>query len=134
MKYTRIYRDAAGESHFEDVAVELTPVDFAPPAPPLNLAAPMEAERVVLCHAPRAWVGDWHPAPQRQFYVQLSGHLEVEVSDGEVRRFSSGSLVLLEDTSGKGHLTKVAGDAAVEAVFVQLPPVGAPAAARSGGG
>lgn len=122
MKYTRIYCDADGESHFEDISVEMAPVDFAPPAPPLNLAAPMEAERLILCHFPRAWEGNWHPAPHRQFYFQLSGQLEGRVSDGEVRRFSSGSLVLLEDTSGKGHLTKVVGDTAVEAVFVQLPP------------
>lgn len=123
MKYTRIYCDADGESHFEDISVEMSPVDFAPPAPPLNLAAPMEAARLILCRFPRAWVGDWHPAPDRQFFFQLSGQLEGRVSDGEVRRFDPGSMVLLEDTSGKGHLTKVVGDAPVEAVFVQLPPV-----------
>lgn len=123
MNYTRIYCDDAGESHFQDVDVELAPVDFAPPAPPLNLAAPIEAARVIFCDAPQSWVGDWHPAPHRQFYFQMSGRLEVEVSDGEVRRFSAGSLVLLEDTSGKGHLTKVIGDARLAAVFVQLPAV-----------
>lgn len=34
MKYTRIYGDPIGESHFEDVEVELKLVDFAPPAAP----------------------------------------------------------------------------------------------------
>ena len=120
MKYTRIYCDASGESHFEDVSVNVTPVDFAPPAPPLNLAEPIEAKRVILCDFPRAWVGDWHPAPRRQFYIQLSGRLQVTVSDGEVREFSSGSLVLLDDMSGVGHVTKVVGDAGVQGVFVQL--------------
>ena len=33
MKYTRIYCDVDGKSHFEDVYVDVTPVDFAPPAP-----------------------------------------------------------------------------------------------------
>jgi hypothetical protein len=121
MKYTRIYCDAAGESHFEDVYVEVAPVDFAPPAPPLNLAAPLEAKRAVFCEFPAEWFGDWHPAPRRQFYFQMSGELEVRVGDGEIRKFSAGSLILLEDTSGKGHLTRVAGTSGVDAVFVQLP-------------
>jgi hypothetical protein len=121
MKYTRIYCDVDGESHFEDVYVEVAPVDFAPPASPLNLAAPLEAERVVLCEFTAKWFGDWHPAPRRQFIFQMSGELEVQVSDGEIRRFSAGSLGLLEDTSGKGHLTRVVGNSGVDAVFVQLP-------------
>ena len=121
MKYTRIYCDVDGESHFEDVYVEVAPVDFAPPASPLNMAAPLEAERAVLCEFPAEWFGDWHPAPRRQFIFQMSGELEVQVSDGEIRRFSAGSLGLLEDTSGKGHLTRVVGNSGVDAVFVQLP-------------
>lgn len=110
-----------GESHFEDVSVTVAPVEFAPPAPPLNMAEPMEVERAILCTIPSEWVGDWHRAPRRQFYIQLSGNLEVAVSDGEIRKFSAGSFVLLEDTTGKGHLTRVVGDTAVDAVFVQLP-------------
>ena len=121
MKYTRIYCNVDGESHFEDVYVEVAPVDFAPPAPPLNLAAPIEAERLVLCEFPAGWIGDWHPAPRRQFFFQMSGELEVQVSDGEIRRFYAGSLALLEDTSGKGHLTRVVGNSEVDAVFIQLP-------------
>jgi len=121
MKYNRIYCDAADESHFEDVSVKLAPVDFAPPAPPLNIADPIAAERMILCYIPRAWIGDWHPAPKSQFYFQLSGRLEITVSDGEVREFSAGSIILIDYTSGIGHVTKTIGDEAVHGVFVQLP-------------
>jgi len=121
MNYTRIYCDADGESHFEDVTVSVAPVDFAPPAPPLNLAAPIATERAILCTIPAAWIGDWHPAPRCQFFFQLTGELEVTVTDGEIRRFFAGSLVLLEDTKGKGHLTRVVGSTEVDAVFVQMP-------------
>lgn len=120
MMYTRIYCDASGESHFEDVSVKVEPVNFAPPAPPLNLAAPIDSARTILCEVPAGWLGEWHPTPRRQFYFQISGELEVQVSDGEIRRFSAGSLVLLEDTSGKGHLTRALGSSVVDAVFVQL--------------
>lgn len=120
MKCTRIYCGADGLSHFSDVSFDVAPVDFAPPAPPLFLAAPVDAERVVFCQFPAGWFGDWHPAPRRQFFIQMSGELEVRVGDDEVRRFSAGSVVLLEDTAGNGHITRVLGDVGVEGVFVQL--------------
>jgi hypothetical protein len=47
--------------------------------------------------------------PRRQFVLVLVGELEVEVSDGEVRRFAPGSLILVEDTWGKGHVSRVVG-------------------------
>jgi len=37
----------------------------------------------------------------------LSGNIEIEVSDGEVRKFGTGSLILGEDTIGGGHITRV---------------------------
>jgi len=121
MKYTRIYCDDAGDSHFEDVSVKVSPVDFAPPAPPLNLAAPIDSERTILFSVPAGWVGDWHPSPHRQFYIQLSGELEIQVGDGEVRKVSAGSIILVEDTSGRGHVSRNLGNFEVNAVFVQLP-------------
>ena len=121
MNYTRVYCDATGESHFEDVSVPVAPVNLAPLAPPLNLAAPIRAERLLLGEVPLAWASTWHPAPRRQFYFQLSGTLEVKVSDGQVRQFLPGSLFLLEDTTGRGHCTRVLGSAVVKCVFVQLP-------------
>ena len=121
MQYTRLYADADGESHFEDVAVELSSVDFAPPAPPLDVSSPMPADQYVFFRAPAGWDGDWHPAPRRQLFVGIAGELEVEMSDGEVRRFGAGDLALLEDVSGKGHVTRVVGDSDARGVFVQLP-------------
>jgi hypothetical protein len=37
----------------------------------------------------------------------LSGTVEVTASDGQSRRFGPGSLVLLEDTRGQGHSTRI---------------------------
>ena len=39
MKYTKIFADEEGETHFKDVEIELESVDFAPPAQPLNLSS-----------------------------------------------------------------------------------------------
>jgi len=120
MKYTRMYADAEGESHLEDVAVELKPTEFAPPAPPLNLSPFTPAKRFGFLHAPPGWRGDWHPAPKRQICFYLAGMVEGETSDGEVRHFGAGDVVLLEDTVGKGHRSRVVGNQAVMMAVVQL--------------
>ena len=103
----RIFSDSNGESHFSDEIIELTLKDYAPPAPPVAVSTPSKAGSVALLSAPSGWFGDWHPAPRRQFLFCLSGELEMEVSDGEIRRIQSGSILLVEDTSGKGHTTRV---------------------------
>ena len=120
MKFTRIWSDEAGTSHFEDGDIELRSVDYAPPAPPLDLSAPLAAARALLFEFPSGWFGDWHRAPHRQLYFNLGGHLEVEVADGEVRHLGPGDIVLLEDLTGTGHVTRVIGDAPSTGVFVQL--------------
>lgn len=107
MKYTRLYADAGGDSHFDEVEVVLTPTDFAPPAPPLDLASFVPAARFSFLRAPVGWAGDWHPAPRRQVFCQLKGEYEIVASDGMTHRFPAGSVVLLEDTTGKGHATHV---------------------------
>ena len=120
MKYTRYYADERGESHIEDVEVELTSRDFAPPAPPLHLSPIMPATGIAFVRFPAGWVGDWHPTPRRQFFLFLAGELEGETSDGERRRYRAGSVALLEDTTGKGHRSRVVGDGEVLAAVVQV--------------
>ena len=120
MKYTRYYADESGESHIEDVEVELTPRDFAPPAPPLHLSPMVPATGVAFVRFPAGWDGDWHPTPRRQLFFFLAGELEGETSDGERRRYGPGSAALLEDTTGKGHRSRVVGDGEVLAAVVQL--------------
>ena len=120
MQYTRLYADEDGVSHFEDQEFELTEADFAPPAAPLLMSSPIESTRTVFWAVPAGWDGDWHPAPSRQFFVQIAGELEVEAGDGKVRRFTTGDVVLLEDTTGRGHLSRVVGDSDARGVFVQL--------------
>lgn len=111
VEYVRLYADEQGESHFEDVNVGLSPVDFAPPAAPLNVAVLLPTTESYWIGAEAGWAGKTpHPTPRRQVFCILKGEWEVTVSDGEVRRFSPGSVVLLEDTWGKGHATRLLSD------------------------
>ncbi len=120
MRYTRVYADNDGESHFEDVEVEMKAVDFAPPAPPLNLSDFVRATQFAFLHAPAGWVGDWHPAPRRQMMIYLTGCVESQTSDGKQRTFGPGSAVLVEDTHGKGHRSRMVGTKDVLMAVVQL--------------
>jgi len=121
MEYIRLFADPSGETHFEDVQIALEAVEFAPPAPPIDLSAFHPAERYAFSRFPAGWVGDWHPTPRRQVFFLLSGEMEVEVGDGEVRHLVPGSIVLVEDTGGKGHVSRVVGAADVLSAVVQLP-------------
>jgi len=120
MKYIRIYADPAGESHFKDVEVEFQETEFAPPAMPLNVSSFSLATECGFITAPPGWYGDWHPTPQRQFLFYLAGQAEVGVSDGEVRTFGPGDILLVEDTTGKGHVSRVVGSAEVLNAVVRL--------------
>lgn len=118
-KYTRLYEDSNGESHFEDWEIELSPVDFAPPAAPLHVAKFLSTGESLWVGAGPDWEGETlHPSPRRQIFCTVQGEYEVTASDGSVRRFPQGSVLLLEDTEGKGHSTRIIseGDTLVFAV------------------
>jgi hypothetical protein len=121
MRITVITADADGETHFVDRELELLAQPFAPPSPPMEVSAPIPAGQGMFFRLTPGWFGDWHPTPCLQYFVQTTGELEVQVSDGEVRHFLPGDVAYLEDTSGKGHTTRVVSEDAVHGVFVQLP-------------
>ena len=63
---------------------------------------------------------DWHTVPEPVLTVRLDGSVEYETSDGEVRLVQAGSFVLVEDTHGKGHLSRHS-PAAQTVIWISLP-------------
>ena len=63
MKYTRVYADAEGESHFEDVEVAMGEAVFAPPAPPLLLSEFISTSRFRFLKSPPGWSGEEDECP-----------------------------------------------------------------------
>jgi hypothetical protein len=47
------------------------------------------------------------------------GIAEFQVSNGEIRRLGPGTILLAEDTVGKGHVSEVVSAADVKAVVIQ---------------
>jgi quercetin dioxygenase-like cupin family protein len=62
---------------------------------------------------------DWHPAPRRQLLVLLTGELELETGDGKKLTLNPGGMVLVDDTAGKGHITRVNKESV--AMYVVVP-------------
>ena len=63
----------------------------------------------------------WHNAPRRQFVIMLSGGaVEIEVGDGSRRRLHAGDILLAEDTTGRGHISRAVDDQPRVSLFVTL--------------
>src|SRR5512132_2583569 len=118
--YTRLFSDDSGESHFEDISVELALAEFAPTAPPMGVSASMAASESAFIGGPAGWTGDWHVSSARNLFVVISGEWEIEASDGTVRQFSAPDVLLAEDTVGKGHRSRVISREDSLALVVQL--------------
>lgn len=50
---------------------------------------------------------DWHPAPQTQFIIYLSGRVKITVGEGQQREFCAGDVLLANDLTGEGHVSEV---------------------------
>ncbi len=115
MNVTRVYADDLGESHFGEHDY---PLRDAGEIGQLSEAIP--AKSVVFRKNPPNYDYDWHVAPQRQFIVLLDGAIEIEVSDGNRRTFRGGEILLMEDTTGKGHKTRHVEPRERRSVFIIL--------------
>jgi hypothetical protein len=107
MQIARLYAGADGESHFEDAEIELHLTDYISPAPQLYLSSTMPAQEFAFMQAPCGWSSDWHSSSARNIFFVLTGEWEVTAGDGEARRFAMGSILLVEDTEGRGHSSRV---------------------------
>jgi hypothetical protein len=120
MRYQKLYTGDDGESHFADVEIDLALTEYAPPAPPLSLSSFTPATQFGFMSAPAGWSSDWHAASARSVFFVLSGEWEVTASDGESRRFPPGTVLLVEDTRGKGHTSRVVSETDSLAAMVEL--------------
>ena len=108
MEVVRISDDGAGGSCSSDIAVQLEARPFAVGVPPLLVSPATSCHALNFVEFP-AEVRDTAPNPthRRQFGTVLTGIAETETTDGKVRRLTAGTVVLLEDTAGRGHVTRI---------------------------
>jgi hypothetical protein len=113
----RLYSDANGDSHFEEVEMPMTEIQYSPPAPAIHLSEPIASSQVSWFRFPADWGDAAHPSPRRQLAVFLDGEVEVTTSTGATRIFRTGDCLLMEDTLGAGHGTRPLGGQALGLVL-----------------
>ncbi len=120
MQYERIYADPSGKTHFDQVPLRLEEADYRPPAPMLFVSHALQARTLQFIRLPAGWAGENICPPQHQFFICLQGELEVRAGDGTKHIFRPGHAVLMEDTSGSGHRSRVKGAKDLIAAIVSL--------------
>ena len=115
MRIHNLYCDASGESHWRDVNVEwVEERNFS------KMSARLAATGIIFRETSGDYDLSWHPAPRRQYIINLDGGVQITASDGEARTIGAGEVVLVEDTTGKGHLSKSVGGKMRHSIFVAV--------------
>ena len=110
---TRLYTGPDGQTHAEDIEAK-----FA--GGPVEIAKMGTVTGAELHRTPPGRVADWHVGPRRQYVITLSGRGELEVAGGKKIQVGPGHIELIEDTTGKGHITRVTGSEDRVALFLTL--------------
>jgi len=123
VKYLRIYTGTDGESYFEDVELPMkssTPTFNPSLKDSIKRSEIIKATGVSFNEYPPGMDWGCHTAPRRQFVICLEGEAEFTSSQGVKRRISAGDFLLAEDTTGKGHFSKLVGRQKGRTVVVPL--------------
>jgi len=110
-----LYCDAAGESHWRDITIE-----WENEGPEGKTSARQLANGIIFRQTQAEHDRPWHPAPRRQYIINLDAGVELTASDGESRKIGAGEIILVEDTAGKGHLSKSINNQMRHSIFVPI--------------
>lgn len=107
---TRLFTGSDGQTHAEQIEMKLTPPalhDGTERSERINVNA------LQIVRWPPGHVNDWHNASEtpggHQYVVTISGRGEVEIAGGAKVRLEPGRVLLGEDLTGKGHITRTLG-------------------------
>ncbi len=115
MKIARVFTGDDGRSHPEEIEIALSNEHQ------FGIMSEMhKAEGVIFRRNEADYEVDFHNAPRRQYVVVLEGTLEIEVGDGTTRRLGPGDILLGEDTTGQGHITRAVGGKPGRSLFIPL--------------
>jgi hypothetical protein len=101
---TRIFTGPDGQTHAEEINVKLARDDASTELSELMKTAGVRFRRQV-----PNYFEDWHTAPRRQYVITLSGRGEIEIAGGKKISLGPGHILLVEDLTGKGHISRGVG-------------------------
>lgn len=115
MNVTRLYTGDDNESHFEEVEIKLSDAgDIG------RLSEKLKATGIIFRETGGDYDFDFHNAPQRQYIIMLDGEIEITTGLGDKRRFKSGDILLAEDTTGRGHISRSIDGKKRRSIFITL--------------
>ena len=100
VRIVTVYPGADGESRLLDVTTD----QFA------EIVNHIGEGPTRLNRSPSPSVDDYHNASRVQYVVHLAGISEIEVADGTIKRLHPGDVLIAQDTTGHGHITRGIGD------------------------
>ncbi len=115
MRIHNLYVDAKGESHFRDIEVE-----WVEQRGSSKFSRRLPAHGIIFRETGGDYDLDWHPAPRRQYIINLDAGVRITASDGESRVIGAGEVILVEDTSGKGHLSQAIDGKLRHSIFIPV--------------
>ncbi len=115
MKFVRVYTGDDGRSHFEDGEIELEDQGGIG-----RISSLWQGKGVIFREVDGDYALDFHTAPRRQFVINLTGSVDIEVGDGTVRRLGPGDILLAEDTTGEGHISRAVNGEPRRCLFLPL--------------
>ncbi len=115
MRITRLYTGNDGESHFEDMDIPFKDFDAGE-----KRSDTVKATGIIFRETAADFNYEWHHAPCRQFVITLQGQAEIMVGDGTKRLFGPGDIMLAEDLTGHGHITRAINNQPRISIFVTL--------------
>ena len=115
---TRLYTGSDGETHAE----EITDLRLTPDAARSGLEASdvIKVNGLQFARTSPGWVREWHVAERHQYIVTLKGRGEIELVGGRKIALEPGSIILAEDSTGKGHISRTIGTGERIALNIQL--------------
>ena len=116
MRVTWLYSGADGESHFADLEIPATDAGAG-----RWFTEFISAHGVSFIGTPIPVSSGYHPAPRRQFVIQIAGTAEVQLANGSSRVFGPGGVLLADDTEGHGHIMRLTGTTSALSARVSVP-------------
>jgi hypothetical protein len=114
MRVVRVYTGEDNESHFEELDIPLQESRYG------SVSEVVPTEGVIFRETPVGGELDFHNAPRRQFVITLTGAVEIECGAGSKRRMGPGDILLADDTTGRGHITREI-EGPRRSIFLPLP-------------
>jgi hypothetical protein len=104
VRVTRIYTGPDGKTKVEELQIPLSPRDQGS-----DVSGSVALTTLQVRRTNQNYFLDWHPASRRQLVVTLSGESEIELEGGRKIRLGPGHILLAEDTTGQGHISRAVG-------------------------